>query len=149
MLHLHKEQLHCWVPALAVISVSHQHPACVPTHWPVPVMVYCYGKIKHLTVQYLLPSVQPGLAKGGLTWESCLAHAFWPGSSKALKNALQNSRLSTCSTVLLDQSHGGRGGKLLLSYFSYDWQFGLYPYGNVIYCKSACCIQTCMLHSLS
>lgn len=88
---------------------------------------WCFlqGKMKHLTVQCLLPSVQPGPAKGGLTCESCLAHAFWPGSSKALKHALQNSRLSTCLTVLLDQGHGGRRGKLLLLYFNCDWQFGL------------------------
>lgn len=40
MLHLHKELLHCWVTALVVISVSHQHPACVSTCWTVQVMVF-------------------------------------------------------------------------------------------------------------
>lgn len=43
--------------------------------------VLLQGKIKHPTAQYLLPSVQPALVKGGLTWGLCLAPAFWPGSS--------------------------------------------------------------------
>lgn len=109
--------------------------------------VLLQGKIKHLTAQYLLPSGQPGLAKGAVTWELCLAPAFWPGSSKALKRALPNSRLSTCLTVLLDQSHGGRGGKLFLSFFNCDWQFGHYPDRNMIYCiLPVALMPACFMH---
>lgn len=84
-------------------------------------MVYCCMVELNIS-QFFLSSAALGLSKGNYTWELqlYLAPAFWPCSSKALKHVLQNSRLSMYLTVLLDQSHGERGGKLLLSYFDCD-----------------------------
>lgn len=110
--------------------------------------VLLQGKFKHLTAQYLLPSVQPCLAKGGLTWECVWLLHFGLAPAKHLKMLCKTQGQARAQLSCWTRAMGEEEESYSCHILTVTDSYGPYPYRNVIYCKSACCIRAFMLHAL-